>query len=92
MGSVDLGACSPPRLRPARTRARTRRLHKPRHAHAHPHAHEHSVGATPSNGTVTEHAQFFNIGDVPTDAIVVVGVGSKIWDGAGNEMQLPWRK
>ena len=36
--------------------------------------------------------QFFNIGDVPTDAIVVVGVGSKIWDGAGNEMQLPWRK
>jgi mannose-6-phosphate isomerase-like protein (cupin superfamily) len=36
--------------------------------------------------------QFFNIGNVPTDAIVVVGVGSKIWDSAGNEMHLPWRK
>lgn len=36
--------------------------------------------------------QFFNIGDVPTDAIVVVGVGSKIWDATGKEMQLPWRR
>lgn len=35
--------------------------------------------------------QFFNIGDVPTDAIVVVGIGSKIWDQAGKEMHLPWR-
>ena len=36
--------------------------------------------------------QFFNIGDVPTDAIVVVGIGSKIWDPAGKEMLLPWRR
>lgn len=36
--------------------------------------------------------QFFNIGDVPTDAIVVVGIGSKIWDETGKEMRLPWRK
>jgi len=36
--------------------------------------------------------QFFNVGDVPTDAIVVVGIGSKIWDPAGKEMQLPWRR
>lgn len=36
--------------------------------------------------------QFFNVGDVPTDAIVVVGIGSKIWDAAGKEMQLPWRR
>jgi len=36
--------------------------------------------------------QFFNIGDVPTDAIVVVGIGSKIWDATGKEMQLPWRR
>lgn len=36
--------------------------------------------------------QFFNVGDVPTDAIVVVGIGSKIWDETGKEMRLPWRR
>ncbi len=36
--------------------------------------------------------QFFNVGDVPTDAIVVVGISSPIYDGEGKEMNLPWRK
>ena len=36
--------------------------------------------------------QFINIGDEPTDAIVVVGVGSQIYDARGEVMQLPWRE
>lgn len=36
--------------------------------------------------------QFFNTGEVPTDAIVVVGIDSAIYDKEGNAMQLPWRK
>jgi|GEM_PF-1025887 len=36
--------------------------------------------------------QFFNTGDVPTDAVVVVGIGSTIYDGNGKPMNLPWRK
>lgn len=36
--------------------------------------------------------QFFNTGSTPTDAIVVVGVGSSIYDKDGHEMELPWRK
>jgi len=36
--------------------------------------------------------QFFNTGSTPTDALVVVGVGSSIYDKDGHEMDLPWRK
>lgn len=36
--------------------------------------------------------QFFNIGDVPTDAIVVVGIGSEIYNAEGKVMDLPWRR
>jgi mannose-6-phosphate isomerase-like protein (cupin superfamily) len=36
--------------------------------------------------------RFFNTGDVPTDAIVVVAIDSAIWDKEGKPMQLPWRK
>ena len=36
--------------------------------------------------------QLRNTGDVPTDQIVVVGVGSKIYGPDGKLMQLPWRK
>lgn len=35
--------------------------------------------------------QYWNIGDVPTDAIVIIGVGSKIWNQDDELMQLPWR-
>lgn len=36
--------------------------------------------------------QFFNTGSEPTDAIVIIGLGSTIYDGQGHEMDLPWRK
>lgn len=36
--------------------------------------------------------QFFNTGSVPTDAIVIVGIGSAIHDTSGKRMDLPWRK
>jgi len=36
--------------------------------------------------------QFINTGDTPTDAIVVVGIDSMIYDQSGKEMNLPWRK
>jgi mannose-6-phosphate isomerase-like protein (cupin superfamily) len=35
--------------------------------------------------------QFFNTGDVPTDAIVVIGIDSRIYSDQGDEMRLPWR-
>jgi mannose-6-phosphate isomerase-like protein (cupin superfamily) len=36
--------------------------------------------------------QFINTGDVPTDAVVVIGIDSHIWNEQGAEMQLPWRR
>jgi mannose-6-phosphate isomerase-like protein (cupin superfamily) len=36
--------------------------------------------------------QFFNTGEVPTDAIVVVGSASDIYDDEGKRMDLPWRR
>jgi quercetin dioxygenase-like cupin family protein len=35
--------------------------------------------------------QLFNIGQDPTDQILVLGIGSKIFDVEGKEMELPWR-
>ena len=52
---------------------------------------EFSAPATVIAPAGIEH-QFFNSGDTPTDAIVIVGVGSAIYDHAGKEMTLPWRK
>ena len=37
-----------------------------------------------------EH-QFFNMGDEVTDAIVVLGRDSQIYNGGGEKMSLPWR-
>lgn len=36
--------------------------------------------------------QLINIGDEPTDQILVLGVGSKIRNMSNEEMSLPWRK
>lgn len=36
--------------------------------------------------------QFFNTGDEPTDAIVIVRPGSEITDAKGNHLDLPWRR
>lgn len=36
--------------------------------------------------------QYWNTGDVTTDAIVIIGIGSKIWNQDGELMNLPWRK
>lgn len=36
--------------------------------------------------------QYWNTGDVETDAIVIIGIGSKIWNQEGELMQLPWRQ
>ncbi len=36
--------------------------------------------------------QFFNTGSEPTDAIVIVRLGSTIVDAQGVPLQLPWRK
>jgi len=36
--------------------------------------------------------QLINIGDVPTDQILVLGIDSKIHNMDGDEMKLPWRK
>ena len=36
--------------------------------------------------------QYWNTGDVETDAIVIIGIGSKIWNQDGELMDLPWRK
>lgn len=36
--------------------------------------------------------QLFNIGTVPTNHFLVVGIDSKIYNEEGSEMQLPWRK
>ena len=36
--------------------------------------------------------QFINTGDVPTDAVVIIRPGSKIWNEAGELMDLPWRR
>lgn len=36
--------------------------------------------------------QLINVGDEPTDQILVLGVDSEISDMNGNVMQLPWRK
>jgi len=52
---------------------------------------EFSAPATVIAPAGVEH-QFFNSGDTPTDAIVIVGVGSAIYDQSGKEMSLPWRK
>ncbi|MBS0650471.1 MAG: cupin domain-containing protein [Verrucomicrobia bacterium] len=38
-----------------------------------------------------EH-QFFNAGDEPTDAIVILGSRSQIVDANQQEMKLPWRR
>ena len=35
--------------------------------------------------------QLFNVGQEPTDQILVIGIDSKIFDIAGKEMELPWR-
>jgi mannose-6-phosphate isomerase-like protein (cupin superfamily) len=35
--------------------------------------------------------QLFNIGQEPTDQILVLGIDSKIFDIEGKEMELPWR-
>jgi quercetin dioxygenase-like cupin family protein len=35
--------------------------------------------------------QLINIGDEPTDQILVLGIDSKIADASGQEMKLPWR-
>lgn len=35
--------------------------------------------------------QLINIGDEPTDQILLLGIGSEIADVSGNIMQLPWR-
>jgi mannose-6-phosphate isomerase-like protein (cupin superfamily) len=35
--------------------------------------------------------QLFNMGQEPTDQILVLGIGSKIFDMEGKEMELPWR-
>jgi len=35
--------------------------------------------------------QLINIGDEPTDQILVLGIDSKISDANGQEMKLPWR-
>ncbi|MCI0382308.1 MAG: cupin domain-containing protein [Chlamydiae bacterium] len=36
--------------------------------------------------------QLINIGEEPTDQILVLGLDSKIYNAEGEEMQLPWRK
>ncbi len=36
--------------------------------------------------------QYWNTGDVETDAIVIIGIGSKIWNPDGELMDLPWRR
>lgn len=36
--------------------------------------------------------QYWNTGDVETDAIVIIGIGSKIWNQDGELMDLPWRQ
>jgi len=36
--------------------------------------------------------QYWNTGEVETDAIVIIGIGSKIWNEAGELMELPWRQ
>ena len=36
--------------------------------------------------------QLINVGDVPTDQILVVGIGSKIRNEEGRVMDLPWRR
>jgi hypothetical protein len=38
-------------------------------------------------GRAAEHT-----GDVETDAIVIIGIGSKIWNQDGELMDLPWRQ
>lgn len=38
-----------------------------------------------------EH-QLFNTGDEPTDAIVILGIDSKIYNHQDEEMNLPWRR
>lgn len=35
--------------------------------------------------------QLFNVGDEPTDQILVLGIDSKIYSAGGEEMHLPWR-
>jgi quercetin dioxygenase-like cupin family protein len=35
--------------------------------------------------------QLINVGDEPTDQILVLGVDSKIFDSTGAVMELPWR-
>ena len=36
--------------------------------------------------------QYWNTGDVETDAIVIIGIGSKIWNQDGELLDLPWRQ
>jgi|JI9StandDraft_1071089.scaffolds.fasta_scaffold04721_12 quercetin dioxygenase-like cupin family protein len=36
--------------------------------------------------------QLINVGEEPTDQILVLGIDSKISDMSGKEMQLPWRE
>lgn len=35
--------------------------------------------------------QLINVGEEPTDQILVIGIDSKIFDSSGKEMLLPWR-
>jgi mannose-6-phosphate isomerase-like protein (cupin superfamily) len=55
------------------------------------HAVEFSAPATVIAPAGVPH-QFFNTGSEPTDAIVVVRLGSTIEDAQGTPMQLPWRR
>ncbi len=36
--------------------------------------------------------QYWNTGDVETDAIVIIGIGSQIWNQDGELLNLPWRQ
>ena len=36
--------------------------------------------------------QYWNTGDVETDAIVIIGIGSKIWNDKNELLKLPWRQ
>ncbi len=36
--------------------------------------------------------QYWNTGDVETDAIVIIGIGSQIWNQDGELLNLPWRR
>lgn len=35
--------------------------------------------------------ELFNVGDEPTDSVLIMGPGSTIWNADGKVMNLPWR-